>query len=421
MSTSSLVLQRRRFAALVFRGIKRTLLLTVVATFTTAHAQQTVYNRSDSGTGDWYNEGNHPWWYAGWSSTERTPDIWPPGTRNYVFYDHNNNLTSTVNASPDFGGWYLLGSLTIQSPASSDRVFNSTGGGISLTIGFTTDSAGNQTFNVPIGIDASTVTFTRSTSATTTFTDNFYLNSNEASFNGSSGNFVLSGPVSGTGGSITKSGTHTLTLSGSTANTYTGATTVNGGVLNLNKSSGNAIVGSVTVGTGATLLISASNQVSDSSAVTLSGGTIRRGSGVSETMGNLTLTTASALPLGTGATGTLAFGAYTPGSLLTVSNFLQGNILIFGSDLTSTINNGSLFSFDNGFSYDWNSGTSTFTITAIPETSTALAALGLTGIFLWPTRRRLFRDARSVLGLRPPARDRFESYRHSQILPPRQI
>jgi hypothetical protein len=36
-----------------------------------------------------------------------------------------------------------------------------------------------------------------------------------------------------------------------------------------------------------------------------------------------------------------------------------------------------------------------------------LAAAGLLAMFLWPARRRLIKDAKSVLGLRAPARDRF--------------
>jgi hypothetical protein len=79
----------------------------------------------------------------------------------------------------------------------------------------------------------------------------------------------------------------------------------------------------------------------------LSGGTITRGSGVSEVFGNLNLTQASFLDL--------------------------------GSDLRSTINNSSLFTSTNGgiASTSWNQTTSTFTITAIPEPSTWVAAIGL--------------------------------------------
>jgi autotransporter-associated beta strand protein len=224
---------------------------------------------------------------------------------------------------------------------------------------------------------------------------------------------TFSGVVSGLRG-ITKLGAGSLTLSGASANDYADATIVSAGTLILNKTAGvNAIAGNITVNTGATLLVSASNQVANTSAVTLSGGTITRGSGVSEVFGSLNLTDDSFLDFGTGTTGTLSFGSYTPSSLLTVNNFGLGNTLTFGSDLTASINNGSLFSFDNGFTSSWDGGTSTFTITAIPEPSTYLAAAGLLAMFLWPVRRRLIKDAKSVLGLRPTGRDRIEAYRQA--------
>ncbi|MFM7375042.1 MAG: hypothetical protein ACKO39_07820, partial [Chthoniobacterales bacterium] len=64
-------------------------------------------------------------------------------------------------------------------------------------------------------------------------------------------------------------------------------------------------------------------------------------------------------------------------------------------------------------SFNWNAGTSTFTITAIPEPSTVLAAVGLVGLMLWPSRRRLIKDAKRVLGLRAPMRDRLAALRDS--------
>jgi hypothetical protein len=151
--------------------------------------------------------------------------------------------------------------------------------------------------------------------------------------------------------------------------------------------------------------------VNDSAEVSLSGGTIQRGSGVTEVFGNLNITTGSFLDFGTGATGTVSFGTYTPSALLTVNNFFQGNVLTFGSDLSGSINNTNSFQFDNAFTSSWDSGSSTFTITAIPEPSTYLAAAGLLGLMLWPSRRRLLKDAKAVLGLRRPMRDRLSASR----------
>jgi autotransporter-associated beta strand protein len=219
-----------------------------------------------------------------------------------------------------------------------------------------------------------------------------------------SNNTTVAGAITNTGG-LTKSGTGTLTLAGN--NTYSGQTVVTGGVLNLNTSAGASLGSTASVSvTNATLLISQSDQVSDSAAVTLSGGTIQRGSGVSEVFGNLNLTTGSFLDFGTGSTGTLSFGTYTPSALLTVDNFFQGNVLTFRSDLSGSINNTNSFRFDNAFTSSWDSGSTTFTITAIPEPSTYLAAAGLLAVLMWPSRRRLLKDAKSVLGLRPPMRDR---------------
>ena len=169
-----------------------------------------------------------------------------------------------------------------------------------------------------------------------------------------------------------------------------------------------AIAGSITVNTGATLLLSSSGNVANTSAVTLSGGTILRDGGVSEVFGNLNLTEASFLDFGTGAAGNLTFGTYTPSALLTVNNFLPGNTLTFASNLTSE-QLSTNFTFDNGFTSNWNG--STFTITAIPEPSTYAAAIGLLGLMLWPSRKRIVRDAKKILGFTPPMRDRLAAKR----------
>jgi len=54
----------------------------------------------------------------------------------------------------------------------------------------------------------------------------------------------------------------------------------------------------------------------------------------------------------------------------------------------------------------------TFSITALPETASVVALSALLVImFLWPDRRRLVKDFKSIVGLRPPGRVRFEAYR----------
>ena len=234
------------------------------------------------------------------------------------------------------------------------------------------------------------------------------------SFGGNNASTTFAGVVTGSG-NLTKNGTGTTTLSG--ANTYTGSAIVSAGTLQLNNATGSAL-GSITnlsVATNSVLLVSQSNQVNDASAVSLSGGTIRTPAGISETFGNLSVTGSGTLDFGAtfGNASSMNFGTYTPSALLTLNNFNFGSTLTFKTDLTSSITNSSLFAFSNGgiSSFNWNAGTSTFTITAIPEPSTVLAAAGLVGLMLWPSRRRIIRDAKKILGLRAPMRDRLAAQR----------
>jgi autotransporter-associated beta strand protein len=257
---------------------------------------------------------------------------------------------------------------------------------------------------------------TEETSGTATFTGGITITDAAAFTAASGGTATFSGVVSGPGAAtLEKTGAGTVTLSGSSANTFTGTTTVSAGVLKLDKTATNtvAIAGNLVVSTGATLLVSKSEQVANTSDVTLSGGTILRGAGVNETFDRLDLTLASALDFGTGAAGVLTFGTYQsnaePTFVLGLNNFTPGNQFIFNSSFGFTdVNFGTYFSFGgSGFvDYSFNKTGSTFTITAIPEPSTYVAAAGLLALLAWPMRRRLVRDAKSILGLRAPMRDR---------------
>jgi hypothetical protein len=228
---------------------------------------------------------------------------------------------------------------------------------------------------------------------------------------------VQDGEVAGTFG-VTVNAAGTVRLSGSGANSGT-SWTVQAGTLELSKNTNvNAVAGALAVNGSAKLLLSSSGNVADTSAVTLSGGTIQRGNGVSETFGALNLTGDSTLDFGTGAVGNLTFGTYEggtePSHQLIVSNFAAGNTLVFGNNVASYLPTGgalfnAYFSFNNGFTYD----SSTFTVTAIPEPSTYVAAAGLLAMFLWPVRRRMIKDLKSILGLRPTGRERIEAYRNA--------
>jgi hypothetical protein len=140
--------------------------------------------------------------------------------------------------------------------------------------------------------------------------------------------------------------------------------------------------------------------VNNSAAVTLSGGTITRGAGVSEVFGSLNITGSGILDFGTGAVGNLTFGTYqnnqqTESALLTLNNFMPGNSFTFSSTSFSTNSVGSYFTFGTGYAGSSIANTgSTFTITAIPEPSTVIAAAGLLGLMLWPTCRRQWSRAR---------------------------
>lgn len=200
-----------------------------------------------------------------------------------------------------------------------------------------------------------------------------------------SGGITIGSSISGSGRPLTKAGGGAGILTLSASNNFTGATTVSSGTLRLDSTAGAALgsTTSVSVASGATLLVARSNQVNDVASISLSGGTITRGAGVSETFGNLTVSGSGFIDFGTGATGELRFGTYTPSALVTVNNFLPGNRLVFvGSNLSGSIDNTSLFSFQGAFSSAWNSGTGTFTITAIPEPSAWLATLFVVLIFL---------------------------------------
>ena len=380
-----------------------------------------------------------------------------------------SGLLSLTGATNSYGGTNTIGGVTLRVTTLANAGTNSsigtngtiiiTNGGVLEYVG-TTNSSMNRVINLAagqggIGVSNSastltisgvisnsgslvksgagtlTLTATNTYSGTTTISagalkigDNGTtgtLGAGNVTNNGTlifhrSDNLTASNAISGTG-ALSKLGAGTVTLSA--ANTFSGATIVSAGTLNLNNVAGGSLGSTinVSVATNAVLLVSQSNQVNNAAAVSLSGGTIRTTAGVSEVFGNLSVTGSGLLDFGAtfGNASSMNFGTYTPSALLTLNNFNFGSTLTFKTDLTSSITNSSFFSFNNGgiSSFNWNAGTSTFTITAIPEPSTYLAAAGLLGLMLWPSRRRIIRDAKKILGLRAPMRDRLAAQREN--------
>jgi autotransporter-associated beta strand protein len=276
------------------------------------------------------------------------------------------------------------------------NALGATTSGTAINTGATLDLNGFNVGNEAITLQTTTSRLVNSNTSTSATVAGNITNTATTSVIGGPGNLTLSGSLSsGVASGFSKTGAGTVTLSGGTANTLSGTVSVDEGTLRLDKTPGvNAIAGNLTISSGAVLLVAQSDQVNNSSAVTLSGGTIRRGSGVSETFGALNLTAGSALDFGSGTAGTLAFGTYqansaSPSFQLTLNNFTPGNVFIFQSTGFLEANIASYFTFGTGFvDYDLGQSGSTFTITAIPEPSTVLAALGLAGLMLWPAARR---------------------------------
>jgi len=233
------------------------------------------------------------------------------GTNNYNY----TGLTTVSGGVLDLSSTGALQGSTLIAPAAgSSIVFDQNAGGVGFTFGGLSGSGNivlqnNASFPTPAAI-ALTV---GANSTSTTY----------------------SGTLSGTGGSLTKTGTGTLTLSGS--NTYTSATTVSNGVLAVTSTSalpGYSSTSRITVGNGGTLALTAETSGSSwtqnaiSSLMSANGSGFAAGSalGIDTTSGNF--------PCGYSLVGNMGLTKLGPNTLtFSASNSYSGPTAVLAGTL----------------------------------------------------------------------------------------
>jgi len=189
-----------------------------------------------------------------------------------------NGSTVTTTGNQVYSGTVTLGANTIATGAN--LTFSGTVDSGASSSSLTANATGTTTFGSAVGganpLTALTVnTNDLSARAIATTTGVTVNNTDLAS--------AITGVISGSGATLIKTGTGTLTLSAS-PNTYSGLTTVNGGTLTLDGPAQNnqeTGTGNILVNSPGILLDLLPNQIDDQSIITLNGGTFNLGNNVS--------------------------------------------------------------------------------------------------------------------------------------------
>lgn len=214
--------------------MKRILLLVVVfITSFNALAQQSVFNRDNSGTGDW-GSANLPWFYQTSNNSQGDPDNGNT-TRNDVFIGHNNNTSMSLN-----GRAYLHRDFTFQLGASTARTLNNTTGGLfSFSRSLKNESAAAHIFNTPVAIDLNNAEINAfNASGSLLFNGSIFTN-NFLSFVRGAGTITFTGAMI-QGGSFVKQGTGTFILSGNSD--FSGNLFIDEGTLRANRNLGTGVL-----------------------------------------------------------------------------------------------------------------------------------------------------------------------------------
>ena len=309
----------------------------------------------------------------------------------------NGSGNLTLNMANTYAGGTTLNSGTL-------NINNSGSGGTSSAIGTGRLTINGGTLNNTSG---STITLSTNNAQSWngdfafTGTNDLNLGSGAVTLNATrtitvnSGNLTVGGPISGTGYGLTKNGSGILILSGS--NSFTGNTTINAGTLQASVAGALANTTIVNLN-GGSLLVAATDAINDSTEIRMGGGKLAlSGSGISETIGAMTLTANSVIDLyALSGVSTLRFGdssskVWTAGATLQIWNwdgtnqygtsYGSGNRRIYfgsngGNGLTTSQLSQISFYSDNGTSFI-GSGfiDSSSMVGAVPEPQTIVVAI----------------------------------------------
>jgi autotransporter-associated beta strand protein len=214
----------------------------------------------------------------------------------------STTFAGSINGTGGFGK-NSTGTLTLTGANSYTGATTITNGTLALSGSgsLSSSTAVSDTFNGTSSFDISQSTGNQTIGslATTYATDSVYLGGNTLTVGGNNGVTTVTGAIKdggiagGTGGSLVKTGTGTMTLAG--ANSYTGGTTINAGTILLSNATALG-TGSVTVNTNGVLSLGSQTI---SNAVTINGtGISSAGALINSTTGTGTISATGSVTLG---------------------------------------------------------------------------------------------------------------------------